>query len=241
MRILFTAATAEELHCAQTAYEKISPANAALLEVEFAVTGIGIAATCYNLTKILDSALLPAAKPYDLVVNIGIAGSYSAEFPIGSVAHITVEQFGDMGIETRGGFQTLFDYAMLDANTLPFVDGLLKVSDPYPVTGPLEGVKDATGITFQTITGIREHNLRRMESFSPHIESMEGAAFFYVCLMEKVPFIELRAVSNEVGERDKSRWDIRAAFSALENTCVRLLEKAAEAGKDAKATGGAHR
>ena len=31
-----------------------------------------------------------------------------------------------MGIETRGGFQTLFDYAMLDANTLPFVNGLLK-------------------------------------------------------------------------------------------------------------------
>jgi len=236
MRILFTAATAEELHCTQIAYEKISPENATLLEVEFAVTGIGVAATCYNLTKILNSAHLSGGEPYSLVVNIGIAGSYSQEFPIGSVAHITVEQFGDMGIETRGGFQTLFDYAMLDANTLPFVNGLLKVRDHYPVTGPLEGVKDANGITFQTITGIREHNRRRLESFSPHIESMEGAAFFYVCLMEKVPFIELRAVSNEVGERDKSRWNIRTAFSALEGTCSQLLAKAAEA---AEATGGA--
>ncbi len=230
MRILFTAATAEELHCAEIAYERIPPADAALLKVEFAVTGIGVAATCYNLTKILDSALLSGGEPYDLVVNIGIAGSYSKEFPIGSVAYITVEQFGDMGIETRGGFQTLFDYAMLDANTLPFVDGLLKVRDPYPVTGPLEGVKDATGITFQTLTGIREQNLRRLEVFAPHIESMEGAAFFYVCLMENAPFIELRAVSNEVGQRDKSRWDIRSAFSALESTCIQLLAKAAKAG-----------
>ncbi len=236
MRILFTAATAEELHCAEIAYERISPSDAALLKVVFAVTGIGVTATCYHLTKILNPALPSEREPYDLVVNIGLAGSYSKEFPIGSVAHVTVEQFGDMGIETRGGFQTLFDYAMLDANTLPFVDGLLKVRDHYPVTGPLEGVKDANGITFQTITGIREHNLRRLESFSPHIESMEGAAFFYVCLMEKVPFIELRAVSNEVGERDKSRWDIRTAFSALESTCAQLFAKAAEA---AEATGGA--
>jgi futalosine hydrolase len=58
---------------------------------------------------------------------------------------------------------------------------------------------------------------------------MEGAAFFYVCLMEKVPFIELRAVSNEVGERDKSQWDIRVAFSVLETTCIQLLAKAAKA------------
>lgn len=234
MRLLFTAATAEELHCAQIAYERIPSAEAALLNIEFAVTGIGVAATCYHLTKILSSAPLNEGKPYDLVANIGIAGSYSQEFPIGSVAHITTEQFGDMGIETRGGFQTLFDYAMLDAYTLPFVDGLLKVREPYPVTGPLEGVKDASGITFQTITGIREHNLRRIETFSPHIESMEGAAFFYVCLMENVPFIELRAVSNEVGERDKSRWDIRAAFSSLESTCGQLLEKAAKAAKGAR-------
>ncbi|NLX41463.1 MAG: futalosine hydrolase [Bacteroidales bacterium] len=234
MRLLFTAATAEELHYAEIAYERISPMDAALLDVEFAVTGIGVAATCYNLTKILNSALLSGGEPYDLVVNIGIAGSYSQEFPIGSVAHITVEQFGDMGIETRGGFQTLFDYAMLDANTLPFVDGLLKVRDPYPVTGPLEGVRDAIGITFQTLTGILEQNLRRLECFSPQIESMEGAAFFYVCLMEKVPFTELRAVSNEVGERDKSRWNIRAAFSALENTCTQLLTKASEAAGGAR-------
>ena len=57
MRILFTAATAEELHCAEIAYERISPSDAALLKVDFAVTGIGVAATCYHLTKILNPAL----------------------------------------------------------------------------------------------------------------------------------------------------------------------------------------
>jgi futalosine hydrolase len=35
---------------------------------------------------------------------------------------------------------------------------------------------------------------------------MEGAALHYTCLMEKIPFMQLRSISNYIAERDKSKW-----------------------------------
>jgi futalosine hydrolase len=60
--------------------------------------------------------------------------------------------------------------------------------------------------------------------FTPSVESMEGAAFFYVSILEKVPFIELRSISNEVGERDRSKWNIPLALDSLRDACKVLLE-----------------
>ena len=37
---------------------------------------------------------------------------------------------------------------------------------------------------------------------------MEGAAFFYVCLKEKVNFFQIRAISNFVEKRNKKNWEI---------------------------------
>ena len=47
------------------------------------------------------------------------------------------------------------------------------------------------------------------------VESMEGAAFFEVCLEAGIPFAEIRSVSNTVGEADRSRWDIPLALAKL--------------------------
>ena len=52
-------------------------------------------------------------------------------------------------------------------------------------------------------------------SFLPSIESMEGAYVHYVCIKENIPFIHLRAISNYVGERDKSQWQIKLAINNL--------------------------
>lgn len=52
---------------------------------------------------------------------------------------------------------------------------------------------------------------------------MEGAAFFYVCIQEKVPFIEIRSVSNEVGERDRTKWNIPLALDSLKEAMKNLF------------------
>ena len=53
------------------------------------------------------------------------------------------------------------------------------------------------------------------KKYNPAIETMEGAAFSYICAIEKINFLSLRSVSNLVGERDKSLWNIPLAIENL--------------------------
>ena len=59
----------------------------------------------------------------------------------------------------------------------------------------------------------------------PVVESMEGAALHYVCLMEKIPFLQIRSISNLIGERDKTRWKIKEAMKSLNETLITLIQK----------------
>lgn len=220
-RILITSAEEEEIITAKQAFNSLTKEEQELLEVEYMLTGIGTTSTSYRLTKQLCSA----ETPYDLVVNTGIAGSFSKEFPIGAVARIDKEYFGDLGFETFSGFQTLFEYQILDADTFPFKGGALNA----PLLGDrlensLSHIKKASSVTVQTVSGLPEKTDRLRMGFSPQIESMEGAAFFYICLLERVPFIELRSVSNEVGERDRTKWNIPLALENLKKETANLLK-----------------
>jgi len=62
------------------------------------------------------------------------------------------------------------------------------------------------------------------ENFSPDVESMEGAAFHYVCLLEKINFLQLRAISNRVGERDKSKWKLKESIENLNKELLNIIE-----------------
>jgi futalosine hydrolase len=54
---------------------------------------------------------------------------------------------------------------------------------------------------------------------------MEGAAIFYVCLMENIPFAEIRSISNYAGEMDKSKWNIPLAIKILCETVEKVMEE----------------
>lgn len=224
-RILFTAAEPEEIECAQHAfrlYETQMPAN---VTVDFMLTGIGTTSTCYRLTKKLLEAI-SRNEPYTLVINIGIAGSFHLEsYPIGSVAVIEKEYFGDLGFETMFGFQTLFQYELLDADLFPFKGGALyRPQLNAALETLLQKYDNSTGVTVQTVTGNPNKVEDMKKRFTPDIESMEGAAVYYVCLQEKVSCFELRTVSNEVGERDKSKWNIPLALKKLTDSCKDILQ-----------------
>lgn len=220
-RVLITAAEEEELICAKQALNSLEKFEQEELEVEFMLSGIGTTSTSYRLTKILNTP----EKQFDFAINIGIAGSFSHEFPIGMVSRIEKEFFGDLGFETFSGFQTLFDYQILDANTFPYKNGALIAPElPFAIEDVLSNYKKGVGVTVQTVSGFPEKTQRLIAGFSPQIESMEGAAFFYVCLLEKIPFVELRSVSNEVGERDRAKWNIPAALKSLKEATSQLLK-----------------
>lgn len=228
MRILICAAEQEELDCAIQALRVYESKIAGRFQVDFMLTGIGTTSACYRITKKIVEAATENS-PYSLAINIGIAGSYDLEkFPVGSTALVEKEFFGDLGFMTASGFQTLFDSKTLDANLFPFKDGALEML-PLPefFNNVAKSYSMATGVTVQTITGDEKTTRRIIDKYSPQIETMEGAAFFYVCLNEDVKFMEIRSVSNRVGEEDTSKWDTPKALDALKEALKEFFRQIA--------------
>jgi len=59
--------------------------------------------------------------------------------------------------------------------------------------------------------------------FDPVTESMEGAVLHYVCLMETVPFVQIRSISNYIGERNKKKWDMMDSIANLNDTLIKTI------------------
>ena len=226
MKILVTAAEREELDCAIAAYGELKEKIGETVEMVFKLTGIGATQACYTVTRETMQGVVDG-KPYNLVVNIGIAGSYNMEkFPMGSAAIIEREYFGDLGFKTEKGFTDLFQYGILGKDDFPYTNGALERRPlPYAnVENALQKYGKGTGVTVQCVTGDSETTRSLIDKYSPHIESMEGAAVYFVSLMANIPFFELRTVSNEVGEKDKGKWDIPAALASLHRCCLEIFE-----------------
>jgi Nucleoside phosphorylase len=225
-RILFTAAEKEELLCAKQVCRVMEERLSKHFEPDFLLTGVGTTSTCYRLVKKIYEAI-NEKRPYDLMINIGIAGSYNinnSDYALGKTVLIDKEYFGDLGFETLFGFQTLFQSQILDADAFPFKSGALSryIFDNKTEEMLKTNFSHGIGVTVQTVTGKKEKTEELSKKFNPNIESMEGAAFFYVNILENIPFIELRAVSNAVGENDTSKWESKLALDNLQQS-IKIL------------------
>jgi futalosine hydrolase len=204
MKILITASTSGELDVIH------SPDN-----VTLSTTGIGVVSTTYNLVKLLRDR-------YDLVLNIGIAGSFSESLNVGDVVVVSSETFGDFGVATPDGFRTCFEEKIISPCMFPFTHGTL-ISEHAEQAALTMSIRAVRAITNNTVSA-EESLIRRMKfKYSPAIETMEGAAFFYVCLREHVPFVAIRSISNMVVPRDKSGWDIPLALQSLSDKVNQYL------------------
>ncbi|MCI1778896.1 MAG: futalosine hydrolase [Bacteroidales bacterium] len=226
-RILIIASDKEELEGTIQTFEILKSRINPDISVEFEVTGMGTTSTGYLLTKKITEAKCKN-EGYDLIIDLGIAGSYKTgenEFPVGSAALIEREFFGDMGFETFGGFKTLFECDSLDKNIFPYKNGSVERTASDTKTEKfLAGLKKANGITVQKVTGNDETLSAIKKHFDGDIESMEGAAVYYVCAMENIPCFEIRTVSNEVGEKDRVKWNITLALESLKSVMVKFIE-----------------
>jgi futalosine hydrolase len=62
-----------------------------------------------------------------------------------------------------------------------------------------------------------------VKRLNPHVESMEGAAFFYACMIEKIPCAQIRAVSNFIEKRNRDNWNIALAIKNLNETAIEII------------------
>jgi futalosine hydrolase len=93
-------------------------------------------------------------------------------------------------------------------------------------TGILKKIKleKVKAISVNEITTSEQRIKLYRDAFKPVIESMEGAALHYTCLMEKIPFVQLRSVSNYIGERNKKKWNMKKSIANLNNELIGLIE-----------------
>lgn len=225
MRILFVGATCFELYRFFENLIEIEGEGKNIfhykwydLEIDLLIPGIGMTFTAYHLTRAL------YATKYDLVINAGIAGSFKDELSIGTVVNVTSEQICDLGIEECNSVISLFDAGFMEANQFPFENGRLLNQTRFK---ELE-LATVSGVTGNISHGSQESIAKIASGFDPDVESMEGAAVFYVCLHEKVPFLEIRAISNFVELRDTAKWDIPLAIENLTDELFRFLRKFAK-------------
>jgi futalosine hydrolase len=53
---------------------------------------------------------------------------------------------------------------------------------------------------------------------------MEGAAAAHICALYKVPFLEIRGISNLVTDRDRGSWQVERAVSVAGRAALAVLE-----------------
>jgi futalosine hydrolase len=132
------------------------------------------------------------------------------------------ENIGDLGVEENGVFKTLFDLKLLDGNLLPWKNGKLSNSIE---TLKSTGLTIVDGVTVNEISTNKERIEYYREQLNASVESMEGAALHYIALQEKIPFLQMRSLSNFAGERDKSKWVMDIAIANLNIELIRILTK----------------
>ena len=181
--------------------------------VKVLITGPGITFTAFALGKFF------ARNSVDYALNVGIAGSFREEWALGSVVQVVEDRFGDFGVENAdGSFANIFQLDWMESSQFPFHEGALGTD------ARLQNLPMARGFTVNKVHGA-EASIATLPKAQVDVESMEGAAFFYACLTEGIPCLQLRSISNYVEVRNKANWEIALAINALSETVIQFLSQ----------------
>lgn len=188
-----------------------------IYEVTFCYSGIGMMRTAHQVTMaILDH------QP-NLILQLGIAGVYQKDIVLGSLIFIDKELNADLGaIDSDDTFLNLIDLGLADNHQhtieeLMYTNSLL--DNPYS-----EWVKElpfATSLSVNCVMGNETYDHRIKAAIVA--ENMEGAALHYVANELNIPYLQIRALSNYVEKRDKSRWKMKDAIINLNEWAIQKL------------------
>jgi len=184
--------------------------------VDILITGVGMMATTYTLTTHILN------KRPDFILQAGVAGCLDQGLPLTKIVLIENENIGDLGVQENGIFKTLFDLNLLEKSSYPWMDRKLPNNVEALKTTALK-IVDA--VTVNEISTNRDRIVYYRTELNASVESMEGAAMHYVCLQQKIRFLQMRALSNFVGERDKTKWVMDIAIANLNTEVIRFLVK----------------
>lgn len=169
------------------------------------ITGIGMVNTTFQLGRHL------ALNKYQHIWNLGIAGAFDRDLPLGSLAEVRIDCFPELGCLTDSGWLNLQDlgFSLMNEQGKQIYNFL-----PNP-TPSKTGLISVTGLTINTITGTESRKTELLSRFQADIETMESAAVFLACLQMGVPFTCVRSISNYVESRNTANWKVAEALATL--------------------------
>ena len=180
------------------------------------LTGVGMLSTSVYLTEQLQ------LQPFNLLLQAGICGAFNESLSLGETVLVGEELIGDLGVEEEG-FKDVFDMGFAKENSFPFT--AKRLVNPHMHRWMHLQLPVVRGLTINEITTRAARIELLQHKYGCEVESMEGAAFHYVCLQRGVPFLQLRSVSNFVGERNKANWKIKEAIENLNHQLIRIVEQ----------------
>ena len=166
------------------------------------ITGVGMVNTAMNLTKEL------IKSDYDLVINMGIAGSFSDDVKIGDVVEVVEDTFSEIGFEDGDKFSEFTDF---------------RIKTSYSVKSKTN-LRKAKGVTINTVHGKEDSITEIVNRINSDIETMEGASVFKACEELDVSCMQIRAISNNVEIRNKDNWDIDLAIRNLNSEVEKIID-----------------
>ncbi|WP_432147450.1 futalosine hydrolase [Streptomyces sp. bgisy029] len=147
--------------------------------------------------------------PYGLVVSAGIGGGFAPAAPLGSLVVASDIVAADLGAETPDGFAPV---TALGFGRDRFTPPPALVREVASATGAAPGPV----LTVSTVTGTADRTAALLAAHPDALaEAMEGFGVAEAAERAGVPVLELRAISNTVGPRDRAAWRIGDALAAL--------------------------
>lgn len=185
-------------------------------EIDVLISGVGMIATSTWTTHAL------CHNKYDAAINFGVCGSFDKSLENGTVVHVLTDRIAELGAEDGEKFLSVHELNLLGENEFPFMWGQL-VNQSVPANEKILKLKGVNAITVNTAHGEDASIQKVVKRINPHIESMEGAAFFYACMIQKIPCAQIRAVSNFIEKRNRDNWNIALAIKNLNETASEIL------------------
>src|SRR5690606_3867773 len=162
------------------------------------ITGVGMVATALALGERL------AGRRYDLLLNVGVAGSFRRPIALGEVVWVIEDTFSEVGVEDGERF--------IDSEAAGLAPCVFYSGYSHP---SVESLRPCKGITVNTVHGNDPAIKAVVERLSADVESMEGAAVFQAAQHFGIPALQVRAISNYVERRNKASWRLAQAIENL--------------------------
>lgn len=211
MNLLLVAATHFEIEPLLKKYAKQNSLsfNLNTVFVDVVITEVGMVSTAIFCTKAMSK------KKYDFALQVGIAGAFHKELQIGEVVNIVDDCIAELGAEDDEKFIPFSEMNLSGKNK--FVNATIFKNSV------LENIPQVNAITVNKVHGNEASINKTWNLFHAYAESMEGAAFAQACEEFKIPYAQVRSISNYVEKRNKDNWNIVLAIKNLNEKVEEIL------------------